>query len=91
MERTTAQMDLMSWNSSVQSDPAHRASSIVLIIDASLHRSSAMARMTVEISQMKHLASVMIIPWSSSALAAHALTGSFSAILYPTALMLVMR
>ena len=91
MERTTAPMDLMSSNSSVQSDPAHWASSIVLIIGASLHRSNVTAKMIVEISQMKHLASVMIIPWSSSALAVHALIGNFSAIPSPTALMLVTR
>ena len=91
MERTTAPMDLMSWNSSAQSDPAHWVSSIVLIIDASLHPSNAMARMIVEISQMKHLASVTIILLSSNALEVHALTGNFSAIPSPTVLMLVMR
>ena len=91
MERTTAPMDLMSWNSFVQSDPAHWASSIAPIIDAFSHQSSVTARMIVEISRMKRLASVMIILWSSSALVVPALTADFFAIPSLTALMPVTR
>ena len=91
MERTTAQMDLMSWNSFAQSDPAQWDSSIAPIIDAFLHQSSVTARMIVEISRMKHLASVMIILSSSSALVVPALIVDFFAIPSPTALMPVTR